>query len=130
MNFYLLASGIISLMAVIGHFTMGKKLYLNPVLNSNIDEIPKNIMHGLFHYASVVQIISSIVLLGNAFGCEMENCMMNSFGTVRMIGFIYAGFAIVQLLLAVTSKIDKKFTKLFQWIFWVAISILAFMGTM
>lgn len=128
MNYYFLASGIIAAMAVIGHFTMGYKLYLKPVLVSNLDEIPKLIMKGLFHYASVFQVLSTIVLIGNAVGCTMNNYISNSEATVKFIAFTYAGFGIVQLILAATSKIDKSFFKLFQWVFWILIAVLAFLG--
>lgn len=129
MNYYFLASGILGLVAVIGHFTMGKKEYLKPVLDSNIDDVPKAIMHGLFHYASVFMVLSTIVLIGNAFNCTMDNCVINSNTVVKFIALTYAGFGIVQIVIAVTSKVNKGIFKLFQWVFWLLIAALAFLGT-
>lgn len=128
MNYFLLASGVFAAMAVIGHFTMGRKEYLNPVLNSNLDEIPKKIMHGLFHYASVFMVLSTIVLLGNASTISLENCLMNSDLTVRFIGLVYIGFGITQIIISATSKIQGGLFKLFQWVFWLLIGILALVG--
>lgn len=129
MNYYFLASGILGLMAVIGHFTMGKKEYLKPVLDSNIDDVPKAIMHGLFHYASVFMVLSTIVLIGNAFNCTMDNCVINSNTVVKFIALVYVGFGIVQIIIAATSKVNKGILKLFQWVFWLLIAALAFLGT-
>ena len=129
MNYFFLAPGILSAMAVVGHFTMGRKDYLKPVLDSNLDEIPKAIMHGLFHYASVFMVLSTTVLIGNAFNCTMDNCVINSVATVKFIAFIYVGFGLVQLIIAATSKIDKGIFKLFQWVLWILIAVLAFLGT-
>lgn len=128
MNYYFLAAGILSLIALLGHLTMGYKLYLKPVLDSDLDDVPKSIMKGLFHYVSVFQILSSLVMIGNAVSCTMDNCLINSQATIRFIALNYAGFAIVQLIQASTSKIDKSFSKLFQWIFWLFIAAMAFSG--
>jgi len=128
MNYYLLASGILGAMAVAGHFTIGRKEYLKPVLESNIDEIPKTIMHGLFHYASVFMVLSTIVLLANAFNLNLENCMMDSVGTVMFIAITYIGFAFTQIIIALTSKVEKGVFKLFQWVFWILIAGFAIMG--
>ncbi len=129
MNYYFLASGILGAMALVGHFTIGRKDYLKPVLDSNLDEIPKKIMHGLFHYASVFMVLSTIVLIGNAIGCTLNDCVINSHATVKFIALTYAGFGIVQLLIAAVSKIEKGVFKLFQWVFWMLIAVLAIMGT-
>ena len=40
MNISFLIAGIISASACIGHFIIGKKDFLMPVLNSNIEDIP------------------------------------------------------------------------------------------
>ena len=128
MNYYFLASGILGLFAVIGHFTMGKKEYLQPVLDSNIDDVPKTIMRGLFHYASVFMVLSTIVLIGNAFNITLDNCIVNSITVVRFIALTYTGFGIVQIIIAAHSKVDKGVFKLFQWVFWLLIAAFAFMG--
>ncbi|MDP1621250.1 MAG: hypothetical protein Q8M08_02815 [Bacteroidales bacterium] len=129
MNYYYLTAGILAAMACIGHFTMGKKDFLKPVLESDIDEIPKKVMHSLFHYMSVFMVLTTIFFIGNAIGCERDNCVINSHTTVKFIGLIYAGFAVVQIIIAATSKIEKGIFKLFQWVFWILIAVFAFSGT-
>jgi len=128
MNYYFLVSGILAVMACLGHFTMGKKDFLMPVLESNIEEIPKKVMHSLFHYMSVFMVLSAIILIGNAFEINQNNCLLNSHETVKLIGVIYAGFGIVQFIIAATSKIENGIFKLFQWVFWILIAVLALLG--
>jgi hypothetical protein len=48
----------------------------------------------------------------------------NTPDVLKMIGFIYAGFAVVQFGIALTSTIKMGVFKLFQWIFWVLIAVL------
>jgi len=128
MNYLILASGVIAALATIGHFAVGTKEFLKPVLNSNIDEIPKKVMHSLFHYMSVYMTITSIILLtiGTGYNLVFENTA----DVVKLIGFSYAGFAIVQFVIAITSTIDKGVFKLFQWIFWVLIAIFTLTSTL
>lgn len=128
MNYFILVSGIFAAMAVVGHFTMGKKEYLKPVLDSGLDEIPKKIMHSLFHYASVFLVLSTIVLIGNSFDITLENCLLNSDMTVRFIGLVYLGFGLSQIIIAASSKIEGGLFKLFQWVFWLIIGLLALFG--
>ena len=58
MNWYMLIAGIIALFAVIGHFTIGRKLFLMPTLKADFDVVAKKIMHCLFHYSSVWLVLS------------------------------------------------------------------------
>ncbi|NIN00846.1 MAG: hypothetical protein GTO24_23015 [candidate division Zixibacteria bacterium] len=57
--------------------------------------------------------------------------MIAKAGAGPLIGFIainYAAFAVVQVIIAVTSKIENAMFKLFQWIFWVIIAVFAWLG--
>ena len=127
MNYYFLAAGIISLSATIGHFVMGTPDFLKPVLKADIDVIPKKVMHGLFHYLSVILILTTITLLLFAFGKTMVFQDIND--VPLFIGVMYAGLALVQIIIAISSSIDKGVLKLFQWIFWSLIALFAFLGS-
>lgn len=127
MNILTLIAGIVALLAAVGHFTIGKKEYLLPVLDSNIEEIPKKVMHSLFHYMSVYMVLSTIFLTATSLGiCQLFESYND---IVRLIGFIYCGFGITQFIIALTSKIDNGLFKMFQWIFWFAIGILSILGS-
>lgn len=127
MNFLTLTAGILALMASIGHFTMGNKQYLKPILNSDADEIPKKIMMGLFHYMSVFMVLTALFLIGISLGfCVLFE---NSNDVTKLIGILYIGFGIVQLIIAATSGIKNEFFKLFQWVFWFLIGITSLFGS-
>ena len=126
MNIYFLIAGIISAFACIGHFTIGRRDFLIPILKSDAEEIPKKVMHSLFHYMSVFQIISTVVFLRAAF----DSCCLfeNANDAILIIAINYTGFAISQFLIAVTSKVPKGISKMFQWVFWAVIALLSFLG--
>lgn len=122
MNYFFLAAGIISLSACVGHFTMGYKQFLKPVLNSNIDEIPKRVMLSLFHYMSVFMVISTILLLSFGLGINCMSCNIKD--AVLMIAILYSFHAVVSFIIALRVGIFK----MFQWIFWLIIAVLSFLG--
>ncbi|MCG8308032.1 MAG: hypothetical protein MI975_11620 [Cytophagales bacterium] len=126
MNYFLLTAGVLAAFATIGHFSMGAKDFLKPVLDSNLDEIPKRVMQSLFHYMSVFMILSSIILL--FFSVKDPLVLRGSADAVLVIGMHYAGFAVVQILIALVSNIRGALFKLFQWIFWISIAVLSFIG--
>ncbi len=121
MDYFILTSGVLASFATIGHFAIGHKDFLKPVLESNIDEIPKKVMQSLFHYMSVFMILTSVILIAIAIGQNL--IFENTQDIVKFIGIIYAGFAIVQFLIAINSSIKMGVFKLFQWIFWALIAL-------
>ncbi len=127
MNYFILISAIIALAAVIGHFTIGRKDYLNPVLDSDIDIIPKKVMHSLFHYMSVFMVLSTVILFaGSSMACPLYDYVHNM---IRFIGIVYAFFAVTQFIIALTSGISGGIFKLFQWILWTLIAVFVILGT-
>jgi hypothetical protein len=128
MNYFIFISALIAFVAVIGHFTMGRKDYLKPVLDSDIDIVPRKVMQSLFHYMSVVLVLSTIILLaGSHHSCPMYEYVHNM---VRFIGMLFGLFAVSQFIIAATSGIPGGVFKLFQWVFWALISVLAIVGTL
>jgi len=126
MNYLLLTSGIVATLATIGHFTIGNKDFLKPVINSKVDEIPKNVMQSLFHYMSVYMVLTSVILL--AFSTGNQLIFENPTDIVKVIGFVYAGYAIVQFIIALSSKVDKGVFKMFQWVFWTLIAVFSLLS--
>ncbi|WP_075590274.1 hypothetical protein [Labilibacter marinus] len=126
MNYFILAAAIVSLMAVLGHFTIGAKDFLRPIMNSETDEIPRYVMKSVFHYISIFQVLTTLFLFLTA---VEFNCILFELGSVaKFIGVIYAGFGIVQLIIAFNAPIKGAAIKMFQWIFWFAIAALVFIG--
>lgn len=128
MNYFIFFSALIAFVAIIGHLTMGRKEYLLPVLNSDIDIVPKKVMQSLFHYMTVFLVLSTIILLaGSHHLCPMYDYVHNM---IRFIGIVYACFALAQFLIALTSGIPGGVFKLFQWVFWALIAVCTIVGTL
>jgi hypothetical protein len=125
MNWLVIISGIVALFAVFGHFTIGRKNFLKPMMEATFDEVPKKVMHSVFHYVSAFQVLSAaiLILVGIGYSFNLDSTLL-----IRFIAVNYLLFTIVQLIIALTSGIPKPLTKLFQWVFWIIIAILAWIG--
>lgn len=127
MNWLILSAGVFSAFTVIGHFTMGVKENLKPMLAAEFDEIPKQVMHSAFHFVSVYLIMATLALLGAGFGYLTD---ASATLLVRFVALNYAFFAVWQIFIAATSDIERGVFKLFQWVFFVIIASLAWWGTL
>ncbi len=125
MNTMVLMAGIIAGLATLGHFTMGTKLYLKPFKECDLDLIPKNVILSVFHYISFYQILSSFILI--MVGINFENCQFDPTMALNFIGMNYGMFAVVQIIIALTSSVKGGLFKMFQWIFWILIATFIFL---
>ena len=126
MNYYTLIAGAIATFALIGHLTMGCKLYLNPMKNADFDVVPKKVMQTLFHYITVFQLLSAFFLVMT--GIRGEGCQFDTFLIHGFILVNYTGFGIVQIIYALNSGIKGGLFKMFQWVFWLLIALFTAAG--
>ncbi len=63
MNWYIIIAGLIASATTVGHFAVGSKDFLKPMLGASIDPVPKKVMHCVFHYVSAYLILSAVTLL-------------------------------------------------------------------
>ena len=124
MNIYAVIAGVIALFAFIGHLTIGKKLFLKPMLDADFDYLAKKVMQSVFHYVSIFQFLSAYMLIMP--GIRGENCNIDPTPLFGFIGINYLIFAIGLVIIALRAKISLL--KMFQWIFWILIATLSFMG--
>ena len=125
MNGLLIIAGLVGAFTTAGHFIIGSREFLKPMLEAPFDQVPKKVMHCVFHYVSAYLILSTILLLVIGFGVPVVE------GTALLVKFVsvnYAGFAVWQVALAATSGIPNGIFKLFQWIFFVLIAVFAWLG--
>ena len=125
MNWMIFISGLAAGFVNLGHFTIGSKEFLKPMLQADFDDVPQKVMHCVFHYVSIYLILSFIVLMAIGLGF--------SFGAadkllVKFIAVNYFFFAVTQIVIAAASNIPKGVIKLFQWIFFFRIVIFAWIG--
>ena len=126
MNWPIFIAGVGAIFITLGHFAVGSKLYLKPLLQASMDDVPKKVNHCVFHYVSVFLVLSAIFLLLVGTGYT------NQTGTSWLIKFIslnYGFFAVVQILIAATSGIQNAIFKMFQWILFTFVAVFAWVGT-
>jgi hypothetical protein len=125
MNWYIVVAGSVALFSTIGHFAIGGKQFLRPMLESSFDPVARKVMHCVFHYISVFLILSTAALLAVGFGVQIGE------GTTLLIRFIsanFAAFALWQIGLASTAGIPNGVLKMFQWMFFVLIAVFGWIG--
>ena len=125
MNVLLIVSGALAGFCTVGHFIIGGRSYLHPMLDADFDDVPKKVMHAVFHYISVDFVISTLVLLAAGFGL--------SFGydlgpAVFLVALHFILYAVVQMIIALTSGIQKAPMKMFQWILFALTGGTALLG--
>ena len=113
----------LSVFMLIGHLALGIPWYLKPVLQSDAAVIPKSVMHAVFHYMTVVMVMSASALVTFA-----HNLLTISPDVVRFIGIGYILFGLTQIILAVSSNGFKGLIKMFQWTMFLPIGILALLA--
>lgn len=126
MNWPIFIAGVGAVFITLGHFAVGSKLYLKPMLQASFDDVPKKVNHCVFHYVSVFLVLSAIFLLLVGTGYA------NQTGTAWLIKFIslnYAFFAAVQVIIAATSGIQNAIFKMFQWTLFTFVAVFAWLGT-
>ncbi|MBU2602889.1 MAG: hypothetical protein KKA32_12115 [Actinobacteria bacterium] len=71
MNWLLLVAAAVAAFTTVGHFVIGRKLYLLPMLAASFDEVARKVMHAVFHYVSVFLLLSTAALGAGAFGVSL-----------------------------------------------------------
>ena len=91
MNIFIIIAGIEAAMTTFGHFPVDKRLFLAPMLGASFDQVPKKVMHCVFHYVSVFLILSTVFLFGIGTGLIRSG---DAHLLVRFISLNYAAFAV------------------------------------
>jgi hypothetical protein len=125
MNWPILISGLAAVFCTLGHFTVGRKQYLKPMLAATFDDVAKKVNHCVFHYVSAFLVLSAVclVLIGTGFTVNADTSLL-----VKFISIHYAVFAVTQIIIAATSGVQNAIFKMFQWTFFVFIAVFAWIG--
>ncbi len=126
MNWPILISGLAAVFCTLGHFTVGRKQYLKPMLAASFDDVAKKVNHCVFHYVSAFLVLSAVclVLIGAGLTFNTDTSLL-----VKFISIHYAVFALTQIIIAATSGIQNAVFKLFQWTIFVFIAVFGWIGT-
>jgi len=125
MNWPILISGLAAVFCTLGHFTVGRKQYLKPMLAASFDDVAKKVNHCVFHYVSAFLVLSAVclVLIGTGFTFNTDTSLL-----VKFISIHYAVFALTQIIIAATSGIQNAVLKMFQWTIFVFIAVFGWIG--
>jgi len=115
----------LSVFMFIGHMVMGIKLYLKPMLKSNTEDIASKVMHSVFHYVSIVMLMSAIGLIVFAHGISDL-----SSDVVMFIGVFYVSCGLLQFVMAMKTDGVKGLIKMFQWTMFLSIGILSILAVL
>ncbi len=126
MNWFVLAAAIFAAMTTVGHFLVGSKEYLIPMLKSNMEPIPAKVMQAVFHYVSVFLIMSTVALFAVALGYVPGEA---GYYLAAFVSVNYAAFAVWELVIAFGSGIKGAPLKMFHWVFFVIIAVCAGIGS-
>jgi hypothetical protein len=126
MNQMIILAGAASLLTTVGHFTLGYKMYVKPMLKAEMDPIAKRVMLSVFHYMSVFLTLATISMLWLGY---MIRPGMRFNLLFLFLGTCFAFMAITQLIIALTSGIKNGIWKMFQWVLFAVVAILTFMGS-
>lgn len=120
-NILTIIAGFLAAFVVMGHFKMGIGWYLKPMLETDMELIPKTTMQSVFHYVSVFLSLSAIILLLIGFGVTFNTEVAI---VVKFIGINYLLFAAVQVMYSFKNKVPKPLIAMFQWMMFLPIGIL------
>jgi hypothetical protein len=125
MDWPILISGLAAVFCTLGHFTVGRKQYLKPMLAASFDDVAKKVNHCVFHYVSAFLVLSAVclVLIGTGLTFNTDSALL-----VKFIAIHYAVFAVTQIIIAATSNIQNAVFKLFQWTIFVFIAVFGWIG--
>lgn len=125
MNWIIIIAGILAAFVTFGHLIFGINWYLRPMLESNLETVPKATMQCVFHYVTVFLIVSTLFLL--YVGIDYEDVREPSL-VVYFIGINYFIFAIVQIIYAFKNNLERPLIIMFQWVMFLPIGILCMIG--
>ena len=126
MNWPIFIAGVGAVCITLGHFAVGSKLYLKPMLKASFDDVPKKVNHCVFHYVSVFLVLSAIFLLLTGAGYTSQT---DTSWLVKFISLNYGLFTVVHVIIAATSGIQNAIFKMFQWTLFAFVAVFAWLGT-
>ncbi len=125
MNTMFLVAGGLAAFVAVGHFAMGIRWYLKPMLKADIEEIPKTTMQAVFHYVSVFISLSALFLIAVGMGYDLGS---DPILTVRFIGLNYVLFTITQVFYSFKNGIRNPLVSMFQWTMFLPIGLICLLA--
>lgn len=122
MNWMLIVAGLIAVATTMGHVILGGKQFLAPMLQLSFDAVAKRTLYAAWHYITVSIGLAAAVLL--TLGVMQELGLL----AAKVIAIQFALYAVVCIVLGATAGFRKGVFKMFQWVFFIPIAVLAWLG--
>ncbi len=124
MNWFFIASGAVAAFIAIGHVRPGGKLFLEPMLASDTAEIPKAVLHSVWHMVTITCTVGAISLLVSGFGLVGEG----SGPLVACVSTIFAGISVCHLSVGFLRGVPRFPVEMFPWVLFATSAALGFAG--
>jgi len=118
-NTFLIISGLINLFTFLLHMIGGQISLINPLLDSNLELQIKTELLGVWHMATIILFVTSIILLYLGF---KQNKKLN-IQLLSFIGYLYILFSIPFIIISIIYGLLVP-----QWILLLPIGVLTIFG--
>jgi len=118
-NTFLIISGLINLFTFLLHVIGGQISLINPLLDSNLELQIKTELLGVWHMATIILFVTSIILLYLGF---KQNKKLN-IQLLSFIGYLYILFSIPFIIISIIYGLLVP-----QWILLLPIGVLTIFG--
>ncbi len=126
MNILLLIAGCLAAFMVVGHSTIGKKQFFDPMLGADFDATSKRIMTFVWH-------MSTVTLLAATLGLFYAAVFAGDGSAMRVlalfVGVQFLAVGAIHLYLVATSGLPGAVYKQFQWSMFFVIGLTAIAGS-
>ncbi len=110
-----LISGIIAVLTVIDHLTLGYKNFYKPIANAEMENIMlKAFAKSLYLMIAVFMIIASSTLIYISSMSKILNVATNPI--IAIFAYLYLLMSIMQIIAIASIKSKMAFIKIYQWI--------------
>jgi len=124
MNKLLLSASILAAVVTVIHVVAGGSDVASPLLTSELAEEPRLTLYAVWHMASALLGISSVVLFRSALPQHQARLVP----AVRLVAALWLASGIAFLAVAATQPGEGLFLKLPQWILLLPVGVLAWLG--
>lgn len=125
MESHVLIAGIISSVMCVGHVVIGKRVYINPVMESTLEPKLKTLCRALFDCSTVYLIVATLFLLAVGMG---QIPGFGSFLVPLFIGLVNFFCSLIFLVISRRADVSMFSVTMLQWLSLLVVSSLCFVA--
>ena len=124
MNGFITTSGLLAVVMLIGHSTLGRRDYFLPMRGADFDPYARRVMEFVWHMATIAIALMSLALLAVGCGYLAEGGRL----LVWFAGAHFLLWGLVHVVLGLTSGLPRAPIRIFQWVLFLSVAITAAIG--